>query len=57
MTKQKKTTKPAGSVGQFVDPKSKEVVHVIPKKGESATDAKARIGAKHGVDPSAIKTE
>jgi hypothetical protein len=40
---------PVGSVGSFVSPRTKQVVWVMPKKGESANRANQRVRKNHGV--------
>lgn len=51
MTKKQKG--PAGSVGWFK--KGDTTIYIIPKKGETASDAIDRVSRKHGVNRQNVK--
>jgi hypothetical protein len=44
------------SVGSFTDPQTGVVISVIPKQGESASHAMARVRARHDVRPTGSRT-
>jgi hypothetical protein len=42
---------PEGAIGSFTDPATKQAIFIVPKEGESATDATKRVRSHHGLNP------